>query len=104
MYFHNLNVGIQMVLRGPDPSAMNAGASVPPSAGPPYSFYGGYWYPQSYGSGGYMQNYQPYQQYQQYPGGQQYCVMPQQGQWSGPPGQQPNVPVMYGSVQKYPSQ
>lgn len=51
-----------------------------------------------------MQGYQSYQQYQQYPGGQQYSVMPQQVQWAGQPGQQPNVPVMYGNVQKYPSQ
>nr|XP_023018945.1 nucleolysin TIAR-like [Leptinotarsa decemlineata] len=91
---------------GPESGSLPPGAGVPQSAGPPYSYgYGGYWgYPQGYSGGGYVQGYQPYQQYQQYPGGQQYCVMPQQGQWSGQPGQQPNVPVMYSNVQKYPSQ
>ncbi|CAH1116568.1 unnamed protein product [Phaedon cochleariae] len=84
---------------GPDSTAMPPGAGVPQNAGTPYPYgYGQYWYPQGYSGGGYMQGYQPaYQQYQQYPGaGQQYCVMPQQGQWTGQPVQQPNVPVMYG--------
>ncbi|CAG9860238.1 unnamed protein product [Phyllotreta striolata] len=90
---------------GPDSGAMQPGA-VSQTAATPYSYgYGGYWYPQGYtGGSGYMQGYQSYQQYQQYPGGQQYSVMPQQVQWTGQPGQQPNVPVMYGNVQKYPSQ
>ncbi|XP_044265233.1 nucleolysin TIAR-like [Tribolium madens] len=50
-----------------------------------YQGYGGYPYP-----------------YQQYQYQQQYCMVPQQGQWTAaqPGGQQPNVPVMY----KYPSQ
>ncbi|CAH0551982.1 unnamed protein product [Brassicogethes aeneus] len=87
---------------GGEPGPMASGGSAVSPAAQPYPYgYGSYWY-QGYAAGpGYMQGY-PYQQYQQYPaGGQQYCVMPQQGQWSGQPGQQPNVPVMYS---KYPSQ
>lgn len=70
-----------------------------------------YWYPQAgYATQSYMQAGYPYPQQYQYPagaaagGGQQYCVMPQQGQWTGQPGQQPNGPVMYATVQKYPTQ
>ncbi|KAL3285697.1 hypothetical protein HHI36_000228 [Cryptolaemus montrouzieri] len=86
---------------GGDPMSMgNAGTGASAVPAQPYSYgYGGYWYPQGYS--GYMQGgYPPYQQYQ-YGAGQQYCVMPQQGQWSSQQGQQP---VMYGNVQKYPSQ
>jgi nucleolysin TIA-1/TIAR len=84
---------------GADPGAMTSGAAVAPGTqAQPYPYgYGGYWYQ---GYGGYMQGY-PYQQYQYQ---QQYCMMPQQGQWTAQPGQQPNVPVMYSTVQKYPSQ
>ncbi|KAJ3660077.1 hypothetical protein Zmor_004547 [Zophobas morio] len=106
---HNTEINGQMVKcfwgkenggMGADPAAaMTAGAAVAPGAqAQPYSYgYGGYWYQ---GYGGYMQGY-PYQQYQYQ---QQYCMMPQQGQWTAQPGQQPNVPVMYSTVQKYPSQ
>ncbi|KRT79637.1 RNA binding protein [Oryctes borbonicus] len=67
----------------------------------PYG-YGQYWYPQGAYPQGYMQGY-TYQY--PYPTGQQYCVMPQQGQWSAQGGQQPNTtPVMYAAMQKYPSQ
>lgn len=68
----------------------------------PYG-YGQYWYPQGAAyPQGYMQGYAAYQY--PYPAGQQYCVMPQQGQWSAQGGQQPNTPVMYAAMQKYPSQ
>lgn len=126
---HNTEINGQMVKcfwgkeNGGLGSDASAAAAVSPSqaaaaAAPAYSYgYGGYWYPQGYNSAAYMQGY-PYQQYQ-YPtaaaaaaaaaSGQQYCMMPQQGQWGATatatqPGQQPNVPVMYSSVQKYPSQ
>lgn len=67
----------------------------------PYG-YGQYWYPQGAYPQGYMQGY-AYQY--PYPAGQQYCVMPQQGQWSAQGGQQPNTtPMMYAAMQKYPSQ
>lgn len=92
---------------GADPGgAMSSGATAAPGGAQaqPYSYgYGGYWYQ---GYGGYMQGY-PYQGYQYPAGGQQYCMVPQQGQWTGaaqPTGQQPNVPVMYSTVQKYPTQ
>ncbi|EFA06678.1 nucleolysin TIAR [Tribolium castaneum] len=104
---HNTEINGQMVKcfwgkenggMGADPGAAmtSGGAAVAPGAqAQPYSYgYGGYWYQ---GYGGYPYPYQQYQ-YQQ-----QYCMMPQQGQWaSAQPGggQQPNVPVMY----KYPSQ
>lgn len=110
---HNTEINGQMVKCfwgkenggvGADPAqAMTPGSSTTPTSAPAYSYgYGGYWYPQGYGTAGYMQGY-PYQQYQ-YPAGQQYCMMPQQGQWAAQPGQQPNVPVMYSSIQKYPTQ
>lgn len=89
---------------GPDVNAMNAtGAAV--SQAPPYSYgYGTqYWYPPSggyAGTTGYMQAGYPYQQQYQYPAGQQYCMVPPQGQWSGQGGQQQSMGVMY----KYPSQ
>lgn len=92
-----------------DPTAATtSGVTAPPGAQAQQYPYGygsmSYWYPQGYAQG-YMQGY-PYQQYQ-YPSaaaaasGQQYCMMPQQGQWTGQAGQQPNGPVMYAAMQKY---
>lgn len=97
-----------------DPTASTAGVTPAPSSAQAqqYSYgYGSmsYWYPQGYPTQGYMQaaaaGY-PYQQYQYQTaaGAQQYCVVPQQGQWTGQPGQQPNGPVMYATMQKYPTQ
>lgn len=90
-----------------DPVAVSPGVTSTPGGAQAqqYSYgYGSmsYWYPQGYAQG-YMQGY-PYQQYQYPPGSQQYCMMPQQGQWTGQAGQQPNAPVMYATMQKYPSQ
>ncbi|XP_022909156.1 nucleolysin TIAR [Onthophagus taurus] len=79
----------------------------------PYG-YGQYWYPQGYPQG-YMQGYAAYQYpYAAAATGQQYCVVPQQGgQWTttatagagqGAGQQQNAAPVMYATMQKYPSQ
>lgn len=97
-----------------DPTA-TVTSGVTPTQGAPaqqYSYgYGSmsYWYPQGYAAQGYMQGYPYHHQQYQYPtaGGQQYCMVPQQGQWTGAtqPGQQPNGgPVMYATMQKYPTQ
>ncbi|KAF7284928.1 TIA1 cytotoxic granule associated RNA binding protein Rox8 [Rhynchophorus ferrugineus] len=85
---------------GPEVNTVAASGTAVSPAGPQYSYgYGtGYWYPQGYNAG-YMPAGYPYQQYQ-YPAGQQYCMVPPQGQWSGPTGQQSNMSVMY----KYPTQ
>lgn len=88
-----------------DPTSATGGVTTAPGAQAQQYSYGygsmSYWYPQGYAA----QGYYPYQQYQ-YPGagGQQYCVMPQQGQWTGQTGQQPNSPVMYAAMQKYQTQ
>lgn len=89
-----------------DPTAASPGVTPGPGTQAQQYSYGygsmSYWYPQGYAAQGYMQGY-PYQQYQYPAGSQQYCVVPPQGQWTAQ-GQQPNPPVMYATMQKYPTQ
>lgn len=89
---------------GPGGETSGVSPAINNAQGQPYSYgYGQYWYPQGYApQGNYMQGYYQYP-YSTAPG-QQYCVMPQQGQWSGQGGQQPNAQVMYNPMQKYQTQ